>query len=220
MLIAATNVKGGVGKSLLACHLAAWVRAEGVEVAFMDSDVQETSSRWLKEAEPEIPVVRVINPNDVRKTMTQLRRQYRVVVVDGPAGLADVTLRILLATDMALVPCGPTPVDIEASQLAVQVIKEAQEARSNGLPQALLIANRIQLHTKLSQELLTVAADIGIPRAHMPIRLRQVYAECRGLGKTVFQMGYRGKEAADDLRALFEEVFRYGTERNAQSGTR
>jgi chromosome partitioning protein len=214
MLIATANVKGGVGKSTLATHLAAWIKEEGVDVAFVDSDVQETSSRWLKEAEPQIPVTRVINPNDMRSTLNRLKRNYPVVVIDGPAGLADVNLRILLATDIALVPCGPTPVDVEASQLAVQVIQEAQESRDNGLPIAIFIPNKVQPHTKLSRELLEVAAEIGIPVAQTPIRFRQVYAECRGLGKTVFQLGYRGKEASADLRTLFTEVFRYGTERN------
>jgi chromosome partitioning protein len=215
MIIATANIKGGVGKSTVAVNLAAWIRAEGVEVAFIDADVQETSSHWLKEAEPEIAVTRVINPNEMRGTVNRLKRNYPVVVIDGPAGLADVNLRILLATDVALVPCGPTPVDLEASQLAVQVIREAQESRGNGLPTAIFIPNKVQLQTRLGKELLEVAAELGIPVAKTPIRFRQVYAECRGLGKTVFQMGYKGKEAADDFRTLFAEVFDYGTQRNA-----
>lgn len=215
MIIATANIKGGVGKSTIACHLAAWIKSEDVEVAFLDCDVQETSSRWLKDAEPTIPFKRVIDPNQIRGTITQLQRNYSVVVVDGPAGLTEVNLRVLLATDLALVPCGPTPVDIEASQLAVQVIKEAQESRDNGLPLAVFIPNKVQLNTKLGKELLEVADDIGIPVAQTPIRLRQIYAECRGVGKTVFQMGYRGKEAADDLRDVFNEVLKYGTQGHA-----
>jgi chromosome partitioning protein len=211
MIVATANVKGGVGKSTLAAHLASWVRhIEGVEVAFVDCDVQETGSRWLREVDKTIPLTRVISPDAIRATLIQLKAQYPVVIVDGPAGLTDVNLRILLACDMALVPCGPTAIDIEASQLAVQVIKEAQDSRGNGLPRAIFIPNKVQMNTKLGKELLEVASEIGIPVATRPIRLRQVYAECRGIGKTVFQMGTKGKEAADDLIKLFSEVFNIG----------
>jgi chromosome partitioning protein len=210
MILATTNAKGGVGKSTLAVHLAVWLQEQGLTVTLVDADVQRSSSRWLQEAEPAMNVVRVMNPDDVRPTLKKLRRETHVIVVDGPAGLNDVTLRILLMADVALVPCGPSLLDLEASQLAVHVIKEAQESRGNGLPMAVFIANKVQLHTRLSQELLETARNIGIPMAQTPIRLRQVYADCRGQGTTVFKMGYRAREAADDLRALFTEVFKYG----------
>lgn len=185
MILATTNAKGGVGKSTLAVHLAVWLQEQGLTVTLVDADVQRSSSRWLQEAEPAMKVVRVINPDEVRPTLKKLRRETHVIVVDGPAGLNDVTLRILLMADVALVPCGPSLLDLEASQLAVHVIKEAQESRANGLPLAVFVANKVQLHTRLSRELLETAQNIGIPMAQTPIRLRQVYADCRGQGTTV-----------------------------------
>jgi len=110
---------------------------------------------------------------------------------------------------VALVPCGSPLLDLEASQLAVQVIKEAQESRDNGLPVAVFVANKVQLHSRLSQELLETARTIGIPMAQIAIRLRQMSADCRRQGTTVFKMGARGREAADDLRELFKEGFKY-----------
>ena len=210
MILATTNAKGGVGKSTLAVHLAVWLQEQGLTVTLVDADVQRSSSRWLQEAEPAMNVVRVITSDEMRPTLKRLRKEAHVIVVDGPAGLTDVTLRILLLADVALVPCGPSLLDLEASQLAVHVIKEAQESRDNGLPMAVFVANKVQLHTRLSQELLETARTIGIPMAQTPIRLRQVYADCRGQGTTVFKMGARAREAAEDLQALFTEVFKYG----------
>ena len=40
MIIAMTNSKGGVGKSTLAVHLAAWWHEQGARVALVDADVQ------------------------------------------------------------------------------------------------------------------------------------------------------------------------------------
>ena len=52
MLIVVANTKGGVGKSTLAVHLAAWLHEQGHSVLLVDCDVQHSSSEWAKEAVP------------------------------------------------------------------------------------------------------------------------------------------------------------------------
>lgn len=52
MLIAVANSKGGVGKSTLAVHLAAWLDEQGHSVVLAHCDAQHSSSEWLKEAKP------------------------------------------------------------------------------------------------------------------------------------------------------------------------
>jgi chromosome partitioning protein len=59
MILALANSKGGVGKSTLAVHLAVWLHEKGRQVAFVDSDVQGSSSAWLQEAAPEIKPIRL-----------------------------------------------------------------------------------------------------------------------------------------------------------------
>src|SRR2546425_575306 len=154
MILAATNVKGGVGKSTLAVHLVCWLKALDLKVALVDADVQQSSSRWMKEADSAVQLVRVVDPNEVRPILKKLAKEFHTVVVDGPAGLTELNYRILMSTDICLVPCGPSLMDLEASQLTIQAIKEAQEAREGGKPVAIFVANKVQMHLRLSQEML------------------------------------------------------------------
>lgn len=199
-----------MGKSTISVHLAAWFHQQGVDVALLDADINASSSQWIVNVEPDIYAEHVIDANIVRKVMKSLQSRYHVVVIDGPGGLAELNLRILLAADMAILPCGPTDLDLRASELSINVIKEAQDTRDNGLPKALFVPNRVQVNTLLSSEMMQqTERDIGIPVARTPIRLLQAYADAPGQGKTVFQMGYRGKDAADDLHNLFTEIMTY-----------
>ena len=54
MIIVVANSKGGVGKSTIAVHLAAWLHEQGHQVTLADRDTQHSSSDWLREALPEV----------------------------------------------------------------------------------------------------------------------------------------------------------------------
>jgi chromosome partitioning protein len=205
MLIAFTNLKGGVGKSTLAVHLASWLCDQGKRVALIDADTQHSSSIWVQEAERNVRVFPLHDPDEMLEQAPRLAEQYEMVIADGPAGMAELSRAILLRADLALVLCGPGILDLRASNAAVRVIKQAQSIR-HGLPRALFVPNKIQVHTLLSTDLLSTAAEIGIPVAHTPIRLRQVYADAPTQGTTIFRMGARAKEAIKELTDLFTEV--------------
>ena len=49
-VVALTNSKGGVGKSTVSVHLAAWSQERGLRTALVDADIQGASSLWLHEA--------------------------------------------------------------------------------------------------------------------------------------------------------------------------
>ena len=70
MIIVVANSKGGVGKSTLAVHLAAWLHEQGHEVTLADCDTQHSSSDWLREAVPEIKTVRLTSSDQI---MDELR---------------------------------------------------------------------------------------------------------------------------------------------------
>src|SRR5262245_10945925 len=205
MLIAFTNLKGGVGKSTLAVHLASWLCNQGKRIALIDADTQHSSSIWTQEADREVRIVPLHDPDDILEQAPRLVEEYDIVIADGPAGMAELSRAILLRADIALVLCGPGILDLRASSAAVRVIKQAQSIRK-GLTQALFVPNKIKLNTLLSTDLLNTATEIVIPVTHTPIRLRQVYADAPTQGTTIFRMGIRAKEAIKELTELFTEV--------------
>ena len=210
MITATANSKGGVGKSTIAVHLAMWLHDHGRRVALVDADHQNSSSLWATEAEPRLHVVSLNAPDEIIKQTKRLAREYEHVVIDGLAGLDEVTRAMLLVADMALIPCGPSLLDVRAASLAVQVLESAQLVR-DGKPTALFICNKVQPNTRLSRELIETAHSFGIPVAAASIQFRQVYTDAVSQKSAVWRMGWRGREAAAELTQLFQEVRSYET---------
>ena len=201
MIIALTNSKGGVGKSTLAVHLAAWWQEQGANVSLVDADAQGSSSVWLHEASPDTPVLRLQTPDEILDGVPKLQTQFDHLVIDGPGGLTEVTRAILLVADLAVLPCGPSMLDLRAVNEAIRVVKQAQNIR-HGPPQAVLVPNKLQVQYRLSRELIEMLATLGIPNTP-GLRLRQAYADAAGQGTVVWRLGRRGEMAGNEIKELF-----------------
>jgi chromosome partitioning protein len=205
MIVAVTNSKGGVGKTTLAVHLAVWWQEQGSSVALVDADAQGASSTWLHEAAPDTSGFRLQTPDDILDQVPALRRDFDVVVIDGPAGLSEVTRAILLVSDLALLPCGPSVLDLRAVSAAIRVVQQAQRIRQ-GAPQGLLVPNKLQARYRLSRELLATTRSLGVP-VTPGLRLRQAYADAAGQGQVVWRLGPPGTAAANEIKELFHGQF-------------
>lgn len=220
MIVALTNPKGGVGKSTLAVHLAVWLSEQGAKVALVDSDVQGSSSAWLHEASPDARVMRLQTADDILDQVPKLQSEVQHIIIDGPAGLSEVTRTILFLTDVAFLACGPSALDLRAVSEAIRVVKQVQTIRK-GPPQAVLVPNKLQVQYRLSQELLETAKSLGIPTTS-GLRLRQAFADAAGQGTVVWRMqSQSARDAAAEIQILFAELLAYeptsttNTERNA-----
>jgi chromosome partitioning protein len=112
VVAALVNQKGGVGKTTVAVHLAYWLSLRG-RVIVVDADAQQSSSNWLKDLN--LPCQVTSDPEDLLDSLPQLAIEFDTVIVDGPAGLSEVTKSILYASDLALVPCKPSGLDTHSS---------------------------------------------------------------------------------------------------------
>lgn len=204
MIFAFTNSKGGVGKSTISVHLTVWLHEKGAKVALVDADVQGSSSIWLQEAAPEIKVVRLHTPDDVMEQVPLLAQQFDHLVIDGPAGLSEVTRTVLFVADVTFLPCGPSVLDLRAARDAIRVVRQVQPIRK-GPPRAVLVPNKLQVQYRLSQEFLETARSLEIPAAS-GLRLRQAYADAAGQGTVVWRMGPRAQDAANEIENLLQEI--------------
>ena len=215
-IIALTNSKGGVGKSTVTVHLAAWCHERGRRTALVDADAQGASSFWLHEAVPEIEVFRLQTPDEILDQVPRLALQFDVLVIDGPAGLSEVTRAILLVTRLALLPCGPSVLDLRAVQEAIRVVGQAQRIRG-GPPQAVLVPNKLQVQYRLTQELLATVQSLGVPVLG-GLRLRQAFADAAGQGTLVWRLGPRGIAATEEITRLFGELNIHESEAHDEPG--
>ncbi len=205
MIIAVANSKGGVGKSTLAVHLAAWLDKQGRSVTLADCDTQQSSSQWIREAAPQVKALCLRDPDDIINELPQLAQETDYVVADGPGSLAETSRALLLVADSAIVPCKASMLEIRALDAATKVLRQAQKIRS-GMPKAKIVLSMVGKNYRLTQDMREAAVLLKLPIAPTFLTLRQIYADAPGQAAVVWNMGSRAREAANEVEKLFRDL--------------
>ena len=205
-VIALVGQKGGISKSTTAAHLCRWLMGQGNTVALLDCDAQQSSSIWMSAiASP--PTIEVLATTDeILDRVPVVSSGHDFTVIDGPAGLSELTRTILLRADLALVPCKPTGVDVRSAADTVRLIEQAQSVRAGAPKAALFLAMAIK-GTNLKSESLEVLSGLGVPVLDAVIHQRQAIADSFGQTSTVFDLpGRAAADSAREFEKLFEEA--------------
>lgn len=206
-IVAVINQKGGAGKSTIAVHLARWLQKQHESVLVVDADAQCSSSKWLERLDQDIPYQILQAPDVLLDELPQLAELYSWVIVDGPAALSETTRAVILAADLAMVPCQPTGVDLESASDTVRLIHQAKRIR-RGEPKAVMFVNRAVKGTKLKDEaidVLRLMPDVVV--LDTVIHQRQIFADCYGQNATVFDLpGSTAGIARREIEQLFKKA--------------
>ncbi len=205
MIIVIANSKGGVGKSTLAVHLAAWLHQHGHSVTLADCDTQQSSSEWIREAVPGLKAVRLDNPDMILNDLPILSHEADYVVADGPGSQTETSRALLLRADLAIVPCKASMLEVRALAKATDVLRQAQDIRA-GKPKAMIVLSMVGKNYRLTHDMKAAAAALELPLASRAMILRQIYADAPGQGAVVWNLGSRAQEAAEEVDQLFREI--------------
>ena len=149
----------------------------------------------------------VQTPDDLLEQIPELAGQHSLVIVDGPASLAEATRAILFRADLAVVPVQPTGVDLRSASDAVRLIRQAQSVRG-GSPAAAVFLSRAVKGTKLKDEAITLLSKTPeVTLLKTVIHQKQAIADTSGQSATVWNFpGARAKESAQEYERLFKEI--------------
>jgi chromosome partitioning protein len=205
MIIALVNSKGGVGKSTIAGNLVAWLHERGHKVILADCDSQQSSSEWIREALPEIPVVRLASADEVLDELPVLRQEADYVVCDGPGSQTETSRALLMWADLAIIPCKASMFEARALDKNTGFVRQAQAIR-NGAPEAVAVLSMIGRDYRLTKDMRDAAKALQLSLVKTPVTLRQAYADAPGQATFVWKMGYQARDAAEEIDRLFQEI--------------
>lgn len=207
MIISLVNQKGGASKSTTSVHLAYWLNKQGKNVLVVDADAQQSSSHWIGGMGNPISCKVIQSPDDLLEQVPELASQHDYLIVDGPASLTETTRAILFRSDIAVVPCQPTGVDLRSASDAVRLIKQAQSVRS-GPPKAAVFLSRAVKGTKLKDEAITLLSKTPeVTVLKTVIHQKQAIADTSGQSATVWDLpGRPAAESAREFERLFREI--------------
>jgi chromosome partitioning protein len=158
-LIVVSNLKGGTGKSTVAVNLACALKGY-----LLDADLQGTSSAWL---EPGLLPIEGRNMpilgGEVKPWLKEVFKiPQRPLIIDLPSNLGPNTAAALAVADLAVVPVTPSPADILATRMALELLRESRRRRG-GRPHCLLVPAKVDMRTRAGRELADALADLDEP---------------------------------------------------------
>ena len=204
--------KGGVGASTIAAALAgAWV-GEGKRVVLLDGDPQQSLIGWAGIGEEGGTLASVTRPAvfdddaDLRRAVDQAKADADHVILDARPGLHIQAIMQAIASDVALLPCGPSPLDIKPLRELLETLHQLRGDKAR--PLIGLVPTRYSARTRLGRELPEALAEIsdvvGVAATIMDgLALRIGYAECVLEGQTPEEYG---GVMRDEARALAAAV--------------
>jgi len=213
MIVGVLSQKGGVGKTTIAINAAATLALRGRRVLLVDADPQGSSLAWssARDRDPLFPVVGMAKPS-LHRDLPAMAKDYDVVVIDGAPRVNELGRSAILASDTILIPVQPSPYDVWAAALTVQLIREAQQFREH-LTAAFVINRRI-VNTAIGRDVANALDHFGMPVLPGHLCQRVVYAESASQGLSVVELAPQS-EAAREVTTLVSSIVEVQDRRQA-----
>lgn len=216
-IVAFVNQKGGVGKSTLTTNVAA-ILSEKYRVLLLDTDNQASSEDWsvarINRLESKNRLRGfskhyrgIKKATEVTMDLEEIAASYDVVVVDTPGRNEFVSLGVIAAANMVIIPLTPGNFSFWSSEITRELIQKVAAARPEDFAPRLLL-NMRDKRKKISREAEKMLSEFEIPVMKTSIGHRNLF-EASSEGLSVMELAAKSesdKEAQREMNELVAEI--------------
>lgn len=208
MIYGVVNTKGGVGKTTIAVHLAAYLSTKG-KTLLIDGDPQASSASWAAwrrdsdQKYPFNPTTTCLTGKAIYSEGRDLSSGFMNTVIDAGGRDTSGLRSTLLLCQKAIVPVGASNMDAAALSDLLEVIDIARDYNSDLTIHILL--SRIDPRTKDSAEMLAFLEDQNLTVLSSQICERVAFRRAIGEGATVAEIK-KDTAAITEITHFFEEI--------------
>jgi len=187
--------KGGVGKTTLCAALAAFAGTKK-KTAIIDLDPQGSLTAWWNKREADSPELIEATASNLPQILQQAEATgYAYIFIDTPPAHMKTIEEGVKVADYILVPCQPSPLDIEAIGDTLALIEEMNKPFA-------FVMNRLISRTRIGEQAVLLLANNG-KVAGVPIVQRTSFATAMTDGRTAPEVD-GGKQAHEEIAALWK----------------
>ena len=202
------NQKGGVGKTTLSISVAHALSLKNNKerVLLVDADPQQSALIWSDVRDGDHPFTVISLPKkNLHRDLAEMQSDYNHIIIDGPPRVTDLARSCIMASDLVVIPCTPSPYDLWASEETVNLVKEATEYKEN--LKFIFTLNRKIVNTAISRDVVKSLKEMDVKVCKAQVSQRVLFAEAAAQGCTVFDIEPNGK-AANEIKKLVKELKR------------
>lgn len=205
MRIGVTNLKGGVGKTTIAQNLAVCLAHMEYKVCLVDTDTNQNSLSWFGARDEDLPEILVVGATEAKgltKTVEKLNQDHDFVIIDGTPSLNEMTTRIILASDLLLIPILPGGHDLRSMGFFFERYEQAKEFKDE-IP-AYFILNQFAPNINVHQDIKEILGGFEIEILKTTVAKRIAYVKTGIEGTGVYE--YTDYKAKAEMINLTQEI--------------
>ena len=214
MIIGVTTTKGGAGKTTTTLNIAVGLAHRGYEVCIIDADEGQFSAlKWASYREDDVPHIAVmrVHKDKLNREALALAKKYDAVLIDGRPTLSEVGDRIVMASDMVIIPIMPSAFDLESFQEYIPRYQEVRKLKQDfgGTVTAYALLNGLVSSSNISNEVSEAVAQISdrhddVHMLQTKLMRRVSYSSSPTSGLGVIEE--TDKKATEEVNALIDEL--------------